>query len=83
MQKWWGGAYPRGALAREITVLLLQIFLILFYDCVVRVNMIVTETFDCGLLGEGVIPSLKHAHDYLIDYHAKLVNTTLHIFNFD
>ena len=45
--------------------------------------MIVTETFDCGLLGEGVIPSLKHAHDYLIDYHAKLVNTTLHIFNFD
>lgn len=26
-----------------------------------RVSLIITETFDCGLLGERIIPSLRHA----------------------
>ncbi len=32
----------------------------------IRVSMVVTETFDAGLLGEHVIPSLRHAWKELL-----------------
>ena len=31
-----------------------------------RVSLVVTEIFDCALLGEGVIATLKHAWDKLL-----------------
>ena len=45
-----------------------------------RANLLVTETVDCGLLGEGIIPSIKHAKDNLLTEQAQIIprSATVH-----
>lgn len=31
-----------------------------------KADLIITEIFDCGLLGEGILPTVKHARKYLL-----------------
>ena len=32
-----------------------------------RVSLVVTETVDAGLLGEGIVPTVRHAWKHLLD----------------
>ena len=38
-----------------------------------RANLLVTETVDCGLLGEGIIPSVAHARTHLLTEDARII----------
>lgn len=38
-----------------------------------RANLLVTETVDCGLLGEGIVPSIAHAKAKLLTADAQIV----------
>lgn len=38
-----------------------------------RANLLVTETVDCGLLGEGIVPSLTHARAHLLTEDARVI----------
>lgn len=38
-----------------------------------RADVLVTETVDCGLLGEGIIPIVRHARDRLLRPQAKII----------
>lgn len=38
-----------------------------------RANLLVTETVDCGLLGEGIVPSITHARAHLLTEHARII----------
>jgi type II protein arginine methyltransferase len=44
------------------------IFLVIvsLYSCMCRVNLVVTEIVDAGLLGEYIIPTLRHAWKELL-----------------
>lgn len=38
-----------------------------------RANLLVTETVDCGLLGEGIVPSVMHAREHLLTRDAVII----------
>ncbi|HEY0172409.1 MAG TPA: 50S ribosomal protein L11 methyltransferase [Pyrinomonadaceae bacterium] len=38
-----------------------------------RANLLVTETVDCGLLGEGIVPSITHARAHLLTEDARVI----------
>ena len=38
-----------------------------------RANLLVTETVDCGLLGEGIVPSITHARENLLTEDARVI----------
>lgn len=38
-----------------------------------RANLLVTETVDCGLLGEGIVPSITHAKAHLLTEDARII----------
>ncbi len=38
-----------------------------------KANLLVTETVDCGLLGEGIIPSIAHAKENLVTRNAQII----------
>lgn len=38
-----------------------------------RANLLVTETVDCGLLGEGIVPSITHARANLLTEDARVI----------
>jgi type II protein arginine methyltransferase len=38
-----------------------------------RANLLVTETVDCGLLGEGIVPSITHAKANLLTADARII----------
>ncbi|MDC3961415.1 50S ribosomal protein L11 methyltransferase [Polyangium jinanense] len=38
-----------------------------------RADLLVTETFDCGLLGEGILPIVRHAREKLLRPEAKVI----------
>jgi predicted RNA methylase len=38
-----------------------------------RADLLVTETVDCGLLGEGILPIIRHAREHLLHEHSKLI----------
>jgi type II protein arginine methyltransferase len=42
-------------------------------DMARKANLLVTETVDCGLLGEGIIPSIKHAKENLLTHDAQII----------
>lgn len=42
-------------------------------DLVERAEVLVTETFSSGLLNEGVLPTLEHAHEHLLQPGARIV----------
>jgi type II protein arginine methyltransferase len=38
-----------------------------------RADLLVTETVDCGLLGEGILPTIAHAREHLLTPDARIV----------
>lgn len=42
-------------------------------DMTRRANLLVTETVDCGLLGEGIVPSITHAREKLLTADAQII----------
>jgi type II protein arginine methyltransferase len=38
-----------------------------------KANLLVTETVDCGLLGEGIVPSITHAKAHLLTEDARII----------
>jgi type II protein arginine methyltransferase len=38
-----------------------------------RADVLVTETVDCGLLGEGILPTIEHAREHLLTPDAEIV----------
>ncbi len=42
-------------------------------DMMKRADLLVTETVDCGLLGEGIIPSITHAREHLLKDDARII----------
>ncbi|WP_157508945.1 50S ribosomal protein L11 methyltransferase [Luteipulveratus halotolerans] len=38
-----------------------------------RKNFLLTETFDCALIGEGILPTLRHARKYLLESKYKAI----------
>ncbi|HEX2581833.1 MAG TPA: 50S ribosomal protein L11 methyltransferase [Dongiaceae bacterium] len=46
-----------------------------------RANLLVTETIDCGLLGEGMLPIISHARQYLLAENSDFIpqRTTLYM----
>jgi type II protein arginine methyltransferase len=47
--------------------------LVIGYQMVHKANLLVTETVDCGLLGEGIVPSIAHAKANLLTEDAQIV----------
>jgi hypothetical protein len=47
-----------------------------------RANLLISEIFDAGLLGEGVIPVIEHARTNLLTYDAKIVPKEAKVFAF-
>lgn len=45
-----------------------------------KVDLIVTEIFDTVLLGEGVLPTLKHAREHLLNEKGKIVPSYARVF---
>lgn len=43
------------------------------YDMMCKANLLVTETVDCGLLGEGIVSSIAHAKANLLTEDAQIV----------
>lgn len=43
------------------------------FDMPQRANLLVTETVDCGLLGEGIVPSIAHARANLLTEDALII----------
>jgi type II protein arginine methyltransferase len=42
-------------------------------DMPAKANLLVTETVDCGLLGEGIVPSITHARAHLLTDDARVI----------
>ncbi|HYP26490.1 MAG TPA: 50S ribosomal protein L11 methyltransferase [Blastocatellia bacterium] len=42
-------------------------------DMMKRADLLVTETVDCGLLGEGIVPSIAHARENLLKEDARII----------
>lgn len=42
-------------------------------DITKKADLLVTETVDCGLLGEGIIPSITHAKEHLLKANAQII----------
>jgi len=42
-------------------------------DLPVKQNLLVTETVDCGLLGEGIVGSIAHAREHLLTEDARII----------
>ena len=42
-------------------------------DMMKKADLLVTETVDCGLLGEGIIPSITHARENLLKEDARII----------
>ncbi|XP_065054934.1 protein arginine N-methyltransferase 7-like isoform X1 [Rhopilema esculentum] len=49
-------------------------------DLMERANILVTEIFDSELIGEGVLPTLKHAKEHLLTEDCKVVPATAKVF---
>lgn len=49
-------------------------------DMIEKADLLVTETVDCGLLGEGIIPTILHAREYLLKEEALIIpkSATVH-----
>jgi type II protein arginine methyltransferase len=47
--------------------------LVIGYEMVHKANLLVTETVDCGLLGEGIVTSIAHARENLLTADAQIV----------
>lgn len=47
--------------------------LVIGYQMVHKANLLVTETVDCGLLGEGIVSSIAHAKANLLTENAQIV----------
>jgi type II protein arginine methyltransferase len=47
--------------------------LVLGIDIPERLDVLITETIDSALIGEGIIPIIKHAREYLLKSNAKIV----------
>lgn len=45
-------------------------------DMMKRADLLVTETVDCGLLGEGIIPTITHARENLLKEDARIIPKT-------
>ena len=45
-----------------------------------RANLLVTETVDCGLLGEGIIPSIAHAKANLLTEDARIIPRAANVY---
>lgn len=43
------------------------------HEMIHKANLLVTETVDCGLLGEGIVPSIEHARANLLTDDAQIV----------
>lgn len=43
------------------------------HDLPARADLLVTETIDCGLLGEGILPIIHHAVDHLLREGARII----------
>jgi arginine Nomega-methyltransferase len=50
--------------------------LVVGHDLPARADLLVTEIFDCGLLGEGIIPTLRHARQHLLRSDARIIPHT-------
>jgi Ribosomal protein L11 methyltransferase (PrmA) len=42
-------------------------------DLPARADVLVTETIDCGLLGEGILPIVRHAREHLLTHGARQI----------
>ena len=42
-------------------------------DMIEKADLLVTETVDCGLLGEGIIPTVLHAREHLLKEGARII----------
>jgi predicted RNA methylase len=49
-------------------------------DMIEKADLLVTETVDCGLLGEGIIPTIRHARESLLKENARIIpkSATVH-----
>lgn len=45
-----------------------------------RADLLVTEIVDCGLLGEGLIPTLNHAKQHLLEEKARMIPRAARVF---
>jgi hypothetical protein len=62
-----------GLADRIITLDMKSTSLVIGYQMVHKANLLVTETVDCGLLGEGIVPSIAHAKANLLTEGAQIV----------
>ena len=62
-----------GLADRIITLDMKSTSLVIGYQMVHKANLLVTETVDCGLLGEGIVPSIAHAKANLLTEDAQIV----------
>ena len=45
-----------------------------------KADLLVTEIFDCGLLGEAIIPTIRHARQYLLRDGGRMIPQTARVF---
>ena len=45
-----------------------------------KANILVTEVFDTELIGEGVLPTLLHAHQHLLEVQYFLLQNYVHVY---
>jgi type II protein arginine methyltransferase len=62
-----------GLADRIITLDTKSTSLVIGYQMVHKANLLVTETVDCGLLGEGIVSSISHAKANLLTEDAQIV----------
>jgi methylphosphotriester-DNA--protein-cysteine methyltransferase/predicted RNA methylase len=49
-------------------------------DLPTRADVLVTETVDCGLLGEGILPIVRHAREHLLAKHARVIPAAARVY---
>ncbi len=54
--------------------------LVVGVDMAQRADLVVSEIVDCGLIGEGVLPTVAHARDHLLAPHGTLLPEGAHLF---
>lgn len=54
--------------------------LVVGYQMTCKANLLVTETVDCGLLGEGIVSSIAHARAHLLTEDAQIVPCTATVY---
>lgn len=54
--------------------------LVVGVDMAQRADLVVSEIVDCGLIGEGVLPTVAHAREHLLALHGTLLPEGAHLF---